>query len=38
MDNIRGVKKFPSIDALKEQLLEDKNKSLNFFSKNGLQI
>lgn len=38
MDKIRGVTKFPSIDALKEQLLKDKNKSLNFFSKNGLQI
>ena len=38
MDKIRGVTKFPSVDALKEQLLEDKNKSLDFFSKNGLQM
>lgn len=38
MDKLRGVTKFSSVEALVEQLLEDKTKSLNFFSKNGLQM
>lgn len=35
---IRDITKFVSKEALKQQLFEDKNKSLDFFSKSGLQI
>ena len=38
LDKIRDIEKFVSADVLKEQLLADKNKSLDFFSKNGLQM
>lgn len=38
LDKIRNIEKFISADVLKEQLLADKNKSLDFFSKNGLQM
>ena len=38
VNKIRDITKFVSKDALKQQLLEDKSKSLDFFSKSGLQI
>lgn len=38
VEKIRDITKFASKEALRQQLLDDKNKSLDFFSKSGLQI
>ena len=38
LEKIRDIDDFRSVDALKAQLEADKNKSLDFFSKNGLQM
>jgi len=38
VNRIRDIESFGSIEELKSKIIEDKSKSLEFFSKNGLQI